>query len=58
MHGFDINDPRIKERMIGKNGLAFSFLTHMPIVPGHALVCPIRFVETCEGLSHEEWIEI
>jgi diadenosine tetraphosphate (Ap4A) HIT family hydrolase len=58
MHGFDVNDPQVKERMIGKNSLAFSFLTHMPIVPGHALVCPIRIIETCEQLSHEEWSEI
>lgn len=58
MHHFDINHPKIKERMIAKNSLAFSFLTHMPIVPGHALVCPIRPVETCEELSHDEWKEI
>lgn len=58
MRGFDMNNPQIKERVIGKNKLAFSFLTHMPIVPGHALICPIRIVETCEQLSHEEWTEI
>jgi hypothetical protein len=51
MRGFDINDSRIKERMLSKNRLAFSFLTHMPIVLGHALVCPIRIVETCEELN-------
>ena len=27
----------------------------MPIVPGHALICPIRVVESCEQLSSEEW---
>lgn len=58
MHGFDINDPKIKERIVGKNGLAFSFLTHIPIVPGHALVCPVRVVKTCEELILEEWSEI
>jgi diadenosine tetraphosphate (Ap4A) HIT family hydrolase len=58
MRGFDINDSKIKERMLGKNRLAFSFLTHIPIVPGHALVCPIRIVETCEELNHDEWSEI
>ena len=58
MPGFDMNDPQVKERMIGKNRLAFSFLTHIPIVPGHALVCPIRIVETCEQLTQEEWTEI
>lgn len=58
MRSFDMNNPQIKERLIGKSGRAFSFLTHMPIVPGHALICPIRIVETCEQLSNEEWIEI
>ena len=58
MQGFDMNNPKIKERIIAKNGLAFSFLTHMPIVPGHALICPVRSVKTCEELSLEEWKEI
>lgn len=42
MRRFAINDSRVKEGMIGKNRLAFSFLIHMPIVPGYALVCPLR----------------
>lgn len=58
MHSFDINNPKIKERMIAKNSLAFCFLAYMPIVPGHALICPIRPVKTCEELSHDEWKEI
>lgn len=58
MHSFDVNHPNIKERIITKNNLAFSFLTHMPIVPGHALICPIRCVATCEELTHDEWKEI
>lgn len=58
MRNFDINNPTLEERMIAKNSLAFSFLTHMPIVPGHALICPIRSVETCEELTYEEWEEI
>lgn len=58
MRRFDMNDPQIATRMLGKNRLAFSFLTYMPIVPGHALVCPIRVVETCEQLRQEEWQEI
>ena len=55
MHSFEKEDPRIKERVIAKNHFAFSFLSHMPIVPGHLLICPIRVVETCEELDHEEW---
>jgi diadenosine tetraphosphate (Ap4A) HIT family hydrolase len=53
MKSFDIND--IKERLLFKNNLAFSFLAKMPIVPGHILISPIRVVETCEELTWKEW---
>ncbi|HEV8052891.1 MAG TPA: HIT domain-containing protein [Parachlamydiaceae bacterium] len=52
---FDPEDPSIKDRTVTRNHLAFSFLTHMPIVPGHLLICPIRVVESCEELTNEEW---
>lgn len=55
MHAFEIDNPQIKERIVAENSLAFSFLTHIPIVPGHLLICPIRIVETCEELTFEEW---
>ena len=55
MKNFDVESPRIKERTIARNHLAFSFLTHMPIVPGHLLICPIRIVESHEELTFEEW---
>ena len=55
MNNFDIENPRIKERLVVRNELAFSFLSHMPIVPGHLLICPIRVVESCEELIFEEW---
>ena len=55
MKNFDIESLRIKERLVASNELAFSFLTHMPIVPGHLLICPIRVVDNCEGLTIEEW---
>ena len=55
MKNFDVEDPGIKERILVRNHLAFSFLSHMPIVPGHSLVCPIRVVESCEKLTFEEW---
>lgn len=55
MKKFDIESPRIQERMLARNSLAFSFLTHMPIVPGHSLICPIRAVKTSEELSDDEW---
>jgi diadenosine tetraphosphate (Ap4A) HIT family hydrolase len=52
---FDPENPGIKERTIARNHLAFSFLTHMPIVPGHSLICPIRVVDSSEKLTFEEW---
>lgn len=55
MKNFDVENPSIKERTIARNQLAFSFLSHMPIVPGHALICPIRAVESSEELSLQEW---
>lgn len=55
MKCFDINSQKIKDRLIAKNHLAFAFPSYMPIVPGHVLICPIRVVENCEGLSKEEW---
>ena len=55
MKRFDPEDPSIKERTVARNHLAFSFLTHMPIVPGHLLICPIRVVESCEELTEDEW---
>lgn len=58
MKNFDVESPRIRERIIARNHLAFSFLTHMPIVPGHSLVCPIRVVESSEELTFEEWQSI
>lgn len=55
MKNFDVENPIMKERTIVRNHLAFSFLSHMPIVPGHLLICPIRVVESCEELTFEEW---
>lgn len=55
MKSFDMESPRIKERTVAHNHLAFSFLSYMPIVPGHLLICPIRVVESCEELTHKEW---
>lgn len=52
---FDPESSRIKERIIERNRLAFSFLTHMPIVPGHSLICPLRVVDSSEQLTFEEW---
>lgn len=52
---FDPESPEIKERIIVSNELAFSFLTHMPIVPGHTLICPTRVVDFIQKLTLEEW---
>lgn len=55
MKNFDLENLRIKERTVAYNNLAFSLLSHMPIVPGHLLICPIRTVVSCEELTLEEW---
>lgn len=55
MKNFDINSSKLKERILIQNSLAFSFLSYMPIVPGHSLICPIRAVESSEELTFEEW---
>ena len=55
MKNFNIESPAINNRIIIKNDLAFSFVSRMPIVPGHLLICPIRVVEFCEDLNIEEW---
>lgn len=55
MKNFDVESPRIKERLVARNELAFSFLSHMPIVPGHLLICPIRVVESSAELTLDEW---
>jgi len=52
---FDIENPNIEYRVVAKNSSAFAFLTHIPIVPGHLLICPQRVVALCEELSFEEW---
>lgn len=58
MQTFDINSSRIQKRLIANNHLAFAFLTHMPILPGHTLVCPLRQVANSDDLTHQEWHSI
>ena len=48
MKSFKIDSKTIQERLVSQNDLAFSFLSYMPIVPGHMLICPIRVVEACD----------
>jgi diadenosine tetraphosphate (Ap4A) HIT family hydrolase len=55
MKAFLVEDPDIEYRIVGKNSLAFAFLTCTPIVPGHTLVCPLRVLQTSEELALEEW---
>lgn len=52
---FDPKDPEIKERVVQINPLAFFFLSYMPIVPGHLLICPLRVVASSEELTNKEW---
>ena len=55
MNNFDPEDPRIRERTVARNRLAFSFLSYMPIVPGHLLISPNRVAASSEELTLEEW---
>jgi diadenosine tetraphosphate (Ap4A) HIT family hydrolase len=46
--------PEIKERQIVENELAWSFLTNIPITPGHTLVIPKRHMSKYEDLTQDE----
>jgi histidine triad (HIT) family protein len=48
----------IKNRTISENEHAFAFLTNIPIVPGHVLICPKRCIRTIDELSNKEWKSI
>ena len=54
MEYFNINDPKIKSRLIIDNELAFAFPSKMPIVPGHILICPKRHVSKIDDLTPDE----
>lgn len=54
MEYFDIDDPKIKSRLIVENELAFAFPSKMPIVPGHTLICPKSYVSKIDDLSDDE----
>src|SRR3989338_2888198 len=54
MEYFDINDPKIKSRLIVENERAFAFPSKMPIVPGHTLICPKRHVSKIDYLTEDE----
>jgi diadenosine tetraphosphate (Ap4A) HIT family hydrolase len=44
----------LSNRIIIENDLAFAFLTHTPIVPGHILISPKRHIKYYEDHSLEE----
>ncbi len=46
--------PEIKTRTVKNNGLAWAFLTNIPIAPGHTLVAPVRHVQKFEELTADE----
>jgi diadenosine tetraphosphate (Ap4A) HIT family hydrolase len=54
MEYFDVNDPTIKSRLIIENERVFAFLSKMPIVPGHTLICPKRHVSKIDDLTADE----
>ncbi|MBU6500283.1 MAG: HIT domain-containing protein [Patescibacteria group bacterium] len=46
--------PEIKRRKIIENKLAWAFLTHIPVVPGHMLIAPKRHASTVNDLTASE----
>ena len=41
-------------RTVVKVEMAFAFLTNIPIVPGHVLICPLRCVATWKEMTEDE----
>ena len=50
--------PENRERTVLRTNRVWSFLTNMPITPGHTLICPTRCVETFGELTIPELVEI
>lgn len=48
----------INLRIIHKDDFLMAFPTHIPITPGHTLVCPTRHVSRINELSDEEMLAI
>lgn len=44
----------IASRIIYQDDLVISFLTNIPITPGHVLVCPLRHLAKIDELTTEE----
>ena len=44
----------VRGREVFRNNLAWAFLTNIPIVPGHMLICPIRCVASFDELTEGE----
>jgi diadenosine tetraphosphate (Ap4A) HIT family hydrolase len=52
------SNPEIKARLIVENNLAWTFLTNIPITPGHILISPKRCVRRFDELTIEERLAI
>ena len=44
----------VQKKEIIRNKYACAFLTNIPVVPGHLLICPIRCVDNFNDLTKEE----
>ncbi len=58
MKYFDFTTSDIAERMVAENAQAFAFLSEMPIVPGHTLVCPKKPVALSGEIPLEIWSDL
>lgn len=54
MEYFDFLDATIQPRLLVDDEYAFAFLSYMPIVAGHTLICPKRAVSRFDQLKDVE----
>lgn len=47
-------DQDVKSRIVLENDLAFAFVTHIPLTPGHTIICPVRHMQKYEELADAE----
>lgn len=58
MKHFDFTDMDIRYRMVAENDRAFAFLSNMPILPGHTLICPKQPIIFSQELTLEMWSDL
>lgn len=52
------SDPECRARVFAIDEHTMAFPTHIPITPGHVLVCPVRHVGQLSELTDTEWLAL